>query len=78
VWERFIEICNENDSLFGITWSSLRAQLDGVELKKTYTLNPLAKEFVPRYLQQQMSEFKALSVMMQPPPQPGNCTYKRG
>lgn len=48
VWERFIEICNQNKSLFGITWSHLRSQLDGVELKKTYVLNPLAPEFIPR------------------------------
>lgn len=51
VWERFIEICNQNKSLFGITWSMLRSQLDGVELKKTYVLNPLAPEFIPRALQ---------------------------
>ncbi|XP_069701486.1 probable helicase with zinc finger domain isoform X2 [Periplaneta americana] len=51
VWERFIEICNQNKSLFGITWSYLRSQLDGVELKKTYVLNPLAPEFVPRQYQ---------------------------
>lgn len=51
VWERFIEICNQNKSLFGITWSLLRSQLDGVELKKTFQLNPLAKEFVPRAMQ---------------------------
>uniref|UniRef100_A0A8W7Q209 AAA+ ATPase domain-containing protein n=1 Tax=Anopheles coluzzii TaxID=1518534 RepID=A0A8W7Q209_ANOCL len=51
VWERFIEICYQNKSLFGITWSLLRSQLDGVELKKTYVLNPLAPEFVPRALQ---------------------------
>lgn len=51
VWERFINICNDNKSLFGITWTLLRSQLDGVELKKTYTLNPLAPEFVPRALQ---------------------------
>lgn len=51
VWERFIEICNSNDSLFGIKWSYLRSLLDGVELKKTYTLNPLAPEFVPRQFQ---------------------------
>lgn len=48
VWERFIETCNENNSLFGITWSMLRSQLDGVELKKTFVLNPMAPEFVPR------------------------------
>lgn len=51
VWERFIEICNQNKSLFGITWSLLRSQLDGVELKKTFVLNPLAPEFIPRALQ---------------------------
>lgn len=51
VWERFIEICNQNKSLFGITWSLLRSQLDGVELKKTYVLNPLAPEFIPRQFQ---------------------------
>lgn len=51
VWERFIEICNQNESLFGITWSYLRSQLDGVELKKTYVLNPLAPEFIPRQYQ---------------------------
>lgn len=51
VWERFIEICNNNSSLFGIKWSYLRSLLDGVELKKTYTLNPLAPEFVPRQYQ---------------------------
>ncbi|XP_017768424.1 PREDICTED: probable helicase with zinc finger domain isoform X2 [Nicrophorus vespilloides] len=48
VWERFLQICEENKSLFGITWLSLRNHLDGVELKKTYVLNPLAPEFIPR------------------------------
>ena len=47
LWERFIDLCNTNHSLFGMTYSSLRAMLDGVELKKTYVLNPLAPEFVP-------------------------------
>ncbi|XP_067648510.1 probable helicase with zinc finger domain [Eurosta solidaginis] len=51
VWERFIEICDENKSLFGITWSYLRSQLDGVELKRGYVLNPLAPEFIPRAMQ---------------------------
>lgn len=61
VWERFIEICYQNKSLYGITWSLLRSQLDGVELKKTYVLNPLAPEFIPRahqaeaYLRDQQS-----------------------
>lgn len=48
VWERFIETCHQNKSLFGITWQSLKSQLDGVELRKTYVLNPLAPEFIPR------------------------------
>ena len=51
VWERFIEICDENKSLFGLTMWQLRSQLDGVELKRGYVLNPLAPEFVPRSLQ---------------------------
>lgn len=48
VWERFIQICNDNNSLFGITWTQLKLQLDGIELKKIYSLNPLAPEFIPR------------------------------
>lgn len=56
VWERFIEICNQNQSLYGITWQLLRSQLDGVELKKTYVLNPLAPEFVPRHFVQQQHD----------------------
>ena len=48
LWERFVETCHAHNSLFGVTWSTLRAMLDGVELKKTYVLNPLAPEFVPR------------------------------
>lgn len=40
VWEQFIEIYYQNKSLFAITWSLLKSQLDGVELKKTYVLNP--------------------------------------
>lgn len=77
VWERFIEICHQNKSLYGITWSLLRSQLDGVELKKTYVLNPLAPEFVPRahqaeaYLRDQQS-----SLNMQPQPyQPHHQQY---
>ncbi|KAJ8919966.1 hypothetical protein NQ315_006495 [Exocentrus adspersus] len=48
VWEYFIVTCKDNGSLFGITWEQLRLQLDGIELKKIYTLNPLAPEFIPR------------------------------
>lgn len=43
-----MQLCSEAGSLYGISWSTLRSQLDGVELKKTYVLNPLAPEFVPR------------------------------
>ncbi|XP_066256079.1 probable helicase with zinc finger domain [Euwallacea similis] len=54
VWERYIELCNENKSFFGMTWTQLRFQLDSIELKKIYTLNPLAPEFYPRnYVQPQ-------------------------
>jgi len=53
VWERFIQICDENHSLNGITWIHLRNLLDNLELKKTYVLNPLAPEFVPRRYQQE-------------------------
>lgn len=73
VWERFIEICDHNKSLFGITWSLLRSQLDGVELKKTFVLNPLAPEFVPRahqaeaYLRDQQLALHARQQIQQPP-----------
>ncbi|XP_064632641.1 probable helicase with zinc finger domain isoform X2 [Lineus longissimus] len=50
VWETFLEICHQNSSLYGMTWSQIRNQLDGVELKKTYVLNPLAPEFIPNRL----------------------------
>uniref|UniRef100_A0A8D8BK69 Probable helicase with zinc finger domain n=1 Tax=Culex pipiens TaxID=7175 RepID=A0A8D8BK69_CULPI len=76
VWERFIEICYQNKSLFGITWSLLRSQLDGVELKKTYVLNPLAPEFIPRalqaeaYLREQAANVTG-QYLQQPPHQAG-------
>lgn len=49
-WLRYLETCHENGSLFGVTWSQLQQQLDGMELKKTYVLNPRAPEFVPNRL----------------------------
>ncbi|MGH0141509.1 UNVERIFIED_CONTAM: hypothetical protein FKN15_043082 [Acipenser sinensis] len=52
-WEQFIEICHENSSLHGITFEQIKAQLEALELKKTYVLNPLAPEFIPRALRQQ-------------------------
>uniref|UniRef100_A0A8C6NM02 Probable helicase with zinc finger domain n=1 Tax=Nothobranchius furzeri TaxID=105023 RepID=A0A8C6NM02_NOTFU len=52
-WEHFISICHENSSLHGITFEQIKAQLEALELKKTYVLNPLAPEFIPRGPQQQ-------------------------
>ena len=69
MWERFIQICDENKSLFGITWPQLRSQLDGVELKKSYILNPLAPEFIPR--KYQMEAYIRNTLVMPPlPPLP--------
>ncbi|XP_070187827.1 probable helicase with zinc finger domain isoform X2 [Littorina saxatilis] len=47
VWEYFLETCHQNKSLFGITWTELRASLDRVEVAKNYVLNPMAPEFIP-------------------------------
>ncbi|XP_012946925.1 probable helicase with zinc finger domain [Aplysia californica] len=47
IWEYFLEICHDNDSLHGISWVPLREQLDRAELTKSFVLNPLAPEFVP-------------------------------
>ncbi|KAM9456834.1 putative helicase with zinc finger domain isoform 2-T2 [Clarias gariepinus] len=52
-WERFISICHDNGSLHGITFEQIKAQLEALELKKTYVLNPLAPEFIPRALRPQ-------------------------
>nr|CAI5864892.1 unnamed protein product [Callosobruchus analis] len=71
VWERFIQICNDNESLFGITWTQLKLQLDGIELKKIYTLNPLAPEFIPRKYKE-MSNLPPAAVVKDPPPAPPN------
>lgn len=49
-WLRYLEKCHDNCSLFGVTWSQLQRQLDGLELKKSYVLNPLAPVFVPNRL----------------------------
>ncbi|KAA0705294.1 Zinc finger domain [Triplophysa tibetana] len=49
-WETFISICHENQSLHGITFEQIKIQLEALELKKTYVLNPLAPEFIPRAL----------------------------
>ncbi|CAG5131356.1 unnamed protein product [Candidula unifasciata] len=47
IWEYFLEICDNNDSLHGISWNPLKEQLDRAELTKSFVLNPLAPEFVP-------------------------------
>lgn len=55
-WETFISICHENSSLHGITFEQIKAQLEALELKKTYVLNPLAPEFIPRALRAQQPQ----------------------
>lgn len=67
VWERFLQICHDNGSLFGITWTQLKFQLDGIELKKVYTLNPLAPEFIPRKYKEMMQENVRVSNFNLPP-----------
>lgn len=48
VWEYYLEVCNDNDSFFGMTWPHLRSLLNNAEMTKTYILNPLAPEFIPK------------------------------
>jgi len=43
-----LEICSKNKSLVGYTWKELRLNLEAIELKNIYGLNPMAKEFIPR------------------------------
>jgi len=50
LWQRFLQICSDNNSLFGYTWTELRSNLDAIELKNIYGLNPMAKEFVPKVM----------------------------
>lgn len=84
VWERFIEICDEHKSLFGLTWSNLRSQLDGVEMKRGYVLNPLAPEFVPRalqpeaYLREQAALYLNAPTHVPPGSQPPHYTASAG
>lgn len=58
-WEHFISICHQNSSLHGITFEQIKAQLEALELKKTYVLNPLAPEFIPRALRPLQSHHSA-------------------
>lgn len=53
IWEKFIQTSADNKSLYGITWNQINLQLHAIELKKTFKLNPLAPEFVPRWKQNQ-------------------------
>uniref|UniRef100_UPI00358DDE83 probable helicase with zinc finger domain isoform X2 n=1 Tax=Myxine glutinosa TaxID=7769 RepID=UPI00358DDE83 len=52
VWEHFLAACELRGSLYGTSLERVRSELRGLELK-TYVLNPLAPEFVPRALRQQ-------------------------
>ncbi|RXM36792.1 putative helicase with zinc finger domain [Acipenser ruthenus] len=76
-WEQFIEICHENSSLHGITFEQIKAQLEALELKKTYVLNPLAPEFIPRALrQQQQQQHPATSKQQQQSPPKGKGQHQ--
>ncbi|KAM4585119.1 putative helicase with zinc finger domain isoform 1-T2 [Odontesthes bonariensis] len=71
-WEHFISICHVNTSLHGITFEQIKSQLEALELKKTYVLNPLAPEFIPRALrplQGHQSSSQALHPLHHPHPQ---------
>lgn len=69
IWEKFIETCYRNKSLYGISWSTLKSQLDNVEMRKVYVLNPLAPEFIPRqynteaYLREQIMKVQRNNLM---------------
>lgn len=72
IWEKFIETCYKNKSLYGISWSTLKSQLDNVEMRKVYVLNPLAPEFIPRqfnteaYLREQIMRVQRNNLMFMP------------
>uniref|UniRef100_A0A3Q2YQU4 Probable helicase with zinc finger domain n=1 Tax=Hippocampus comes TaxID=109280 RepID=A0A3Q2YQU4_HIPCM len=72
-WEHFVSICHENSSLHGITFEQIKSQLEALELKKTYVLNPLAPEFIPRALRplQGHPPSQALHTHHHPHPQHG-------
>uniref|UniRef100_A0A8D3B7X5 Probable helicase with zinc finger domain n=1 Tax=Scophthalmus maximus TaxID=52904 RepID=A0A8D3B7X5_SCOMX len=67
-WEHFISICHENSSLHGITFEQIKAQLEALELKKTYVLNPLAPEFIPRALRPMQGHHSSSQQQQQSPP----------
>lgn len=66
LWEKYIEICHESKSLFGMTWVHLNALLNKVELLKASLLNPLAPEYVPLRMRQTGSSVKPPSYHHQP------------
>ena len=65
LWERFIEIAAEKNSLLGFNQDTLKSHLDAIELKKIYGLNPLAKEFVSEVKVPKVPDTSM--VMVQPP-----------
>ena len=50
LWERYLALCSQSNSFHGFSQDLLASNLDAIELKKIYGLNPLAAEFVPRPL----------------------------
>jgi hypothetical protein len=47
LWKDFIDLCNENKSLRGISYSQIQQSIVGTELRFTWGLNPLANDFEP-------------------------------
>merc|ERR1719209_2207284 len=47
LWEKFIDTCSAEKSIFGFTKEDLKSHIEAIELKKIYGLNPLAPVFVP-------------------------------
>ncbi|XP_064477972.1 probable helicase with zinc finger domain isoform X2 [Ornithodoros turicata] len=46
-WEKLIRACRQLGSLYNMTWEDIAYQLNGIELKREYGLNPRAESFVP-------------------------------
>ncbi len=69
LWERFINTCLEHKSAKGLSKQVFHAMLTQVDLKKTYFLNPFAKEFVPKARSKTRDSFLAyLPKQYQPRP----------
>jgi hypothetical protein len=64
---RYLEICYANSSLHGMTWLQFHWQLDHLELRKTFVLNPDAPEFVPNRLRHATLTEPAALTDRQPP-----------